>query len=103
MSKIRIEKNYKKISELLNKNIDLEYDLLLKKAIRFWFKDVNIGSKKNPNIVTSKIMVYKDVFMDEDTKEKIIIERNRYIEVNGVRCDEFLNPLVYYKPEDIKA
>jgi len=97
MSESKIKKNYEKIVSLLNQNVELEYKELLKKAKKFWEKEINIGSRKQPKMVLVKIMVYDDFFIDEDTKEKIKIERNRHIEVDGVPCDQFLNPLPKYE------
>lgn len=48
MSELKIKKNKDKILKLLNENIDLKYNLDLKKFKRFSEEIINIGSKKEP-------------------------------------------------------
>lgn len=81
----KIERNKIKIVKLLNENIDLEFKALMKKFVRTYKKELNLGTKKNPNIIIAKYGVFYQYFTDEDTGKKIRIERNAMIEINGER------------------
>jgi len=95
MSKIcgKIEKNQIRIVELLNQNIDYRYQLNLEKAKTFEIIE-NHGKKV-------KVAVFPQNFQDEDSKEVVIIQRKMPVEVDGVKCDEFANPLKYFTINDI--
>ena len=60
MSALKIQKNKEKIVKLLNENIDLEYNLDLKRYKRFSEEVKNIGSKKEPKEVKVKIYANKE-------------------------------------------
>lgn len=98
----RIENNKRKIVDLLNKNIDLEYQLLLKRCHRFHEKEVNLGSKKLPKMAIVKYGCWYEWFKDEDKPEEkgVRIERNQVIEVNGKKANGF-RLIEYYTTQDI--
>jgi len=101
MSELKIKRNKEKIVSLLNLNIDLKRKLLISKAKRFWEKDENFGTKKQPDIRKTKFMVYIEFFFDEDTGEKISIERNQRIEIDGKPCNEWGKEIKYFTINDI--
>lgn len=101
MSELKIKKNKEKIVKLLNETINLEYDLLLKSLKRVYLKSENIGSKKEPNIIPLKIGVRTEFFEDEDTGEKIEIERNIIIERNGIKTLNGWSEIKYYTIDDV--
>lgn len=102
MSTKRIENNKKKIVDLLNKNIDLEYQLILKRCHRFFEEERNFGTSKNPIMKTVKFGCWLEFFKDEDYPDKkgVRIERKQPIEVDGIKTDGF-QKLSYFTIEDI--
>ncbi|GGB82824.1 hypothetical protein GCM10007424_23570 [Flavobacterium suaedae] len=83
----RIKKNLEKVVTLLNKNIDLEYALMLEAAERFTHEEINVGTKKKPVIRKVKIMHYTENFTDEDTGDTVPIQRKWICEVDGRKSD----------------
>ena len=101
MSEVRIRKNKEKIVELLNKNIDLEYQLLVKSMKKTYDKEFNIGTKKEPKIANVTFGMWYEYFKDEDRPDKPIrIERNMPIAIDG-KPSNYYRLLTYYKLEDI--
>ena len=104
MSKLKITRNKEKIVKLLNENIDLEYNLKLKRFHRISEEIKTIGSKKIK--FESKVKIgwwfewHKDED-DEDPKSKgVKIERCQIIEIDGVKSDHW-NRLSYYSVADV--
>lgn len=102
MSKLKIKSNKEKIVKLLNANIDLEYKLLLKSMKRTYEKEMNIGTRKKPEIANVTFVVWHQWFKDEDKPKSkgIKIERNMPIAING-KPSNYYTPLSYYSIEDI--
>ena len=104
MSALKIQKNKEKIVKLLNENIDLEYNLDLKRNKRFSEEVKNIGSKKEPKEVKVKIGHWFEWFYDEDfpndKKHAVKIERSEICEVDGIKSNHW-NKIKYYSIEDI--
>lgn len=102
MSQLKIKKNKEKIVKLLNENIDLEYKLLVKSMKKIYDKEVDIGSKKQPNIANVTFGMWEEWFKDEDRPNErgVKIERNMPIAVNGVPTN-YYQPLRYYSVDDI--
>ena len=100
MSKLKINRNKEKIVKLLNENIDLEYNLRLKLYHRFSEENRDLGTKKKPQFYKIKIGHWFECFKDEDTDEKIKIERNEIIEIDGVKSNHW-NRLTYYTVADV--
>lgn len=99
----KIDKNKLQIMKLLNENIDLNYELNLKKFSRFSEKTSNFGTRRKPNMVTCKIGHYFQYFTDEedDNKGTIKIERSEVVEFGGLKCDDWRNPLKYYTIDNL--
>jgi hypothetical protein len=104
MSELKIKRNKEKISKLLNQNIDLDYNLNLKRFKRFSEEIVNIGSKKEPKEIKVKIGYWTELFYDEDypkdKKHAIKIERRQIIEVEGQKSNGW-DKITYYSADDI--
>jgi hypothetical protein len=102
MSKVRILKNKQKIVELLNKNIDLQYNLLLKTFHKTYEKEANLGTKKEPKTVIVKIGCWDEWFKDEDkpNEKGVKIERQRVIEIDGKRSN-YWSEIKYYTVDDL--
>ena len=102
MSTLKIHKNKEKIVELLNKNIDLEYSLMLKSAISIEDVEINMGSRRNPRMVNGKKMLWHEWFKNEDRPDEkgIRITRNQIIEIEGQKSNGF-NKIKYYTIADI--
>lgn len=102
MSEFKIKKNKEKIVKLLNENIDLEYNLDLKRYKRFSEEVKNVGSKKEPKEVKVKIGHWFEWFKDEDrpNEKGIKIERSQIVEINGQKSNHW-NLLTYYTINDI--
>ena len=104
MSELKIKKNKEKILKLLNENIDLEYNLGLKKFKRFSEEIINIGSKKEPKEVKVRIGFWIEWFYDEDypkdKKHAIKIERKKIIEVEGQKSCGW-DKITYYNIDEI--
>ena len=83
----KILKNKEKIVALVNNNMDLEYELMLKQAKRFEECEVQIGTKKNPKKVPAKMMYWYEWFKDDDRPNErgVRIERKQLIEIDGKR------------------
>jgi hypothetical protein len=98
----RIENNKRKIVELLNKNIDLEYRLFLKRCHRFSEEERNFGTAKEPIMKTVKFGCWWEWFKDEDKPDErgVRIERKQPIEVNGIKTHGF-QPISYFTINDI--
>ena len=104
MSKVienKILRNKEKIVKLLNENIDLKYNLNLKKFLHFSEETINVGTKKVPSMVKVKMAHWKEFFIDEDTpKNPISIERKNIIEVEGKKSYGW-EKIKYYFVEDL--
>ena len=104
MSELKINRNKEKIVNLLNQNIDLEYNLLLKTFHRYSLEVKNIGTKKDPKQVTVKNGYWFEWHKDEDDENPkskgIKIERCQIIEIDGVKSDHW-NRLSYYSIADV--
>ncbi len=102
MSALKIQKNKEKIVKLLNENIDLEYNLDLKRYKRFSEEVKNIGSKKEPKEVKVKIGHWFEWFKDEDrpNEKGVKIERSQIIEIDGQKSDQW-NRIKYYSVADV--
>ncbi|WP_324069846.1 MAG: hypothetical protein RSE15_04900 [Flavobacterium sp.] len=106
MSRIqnKIDKNKVKIVELLNQNIDLKYELKLKRFTRFSEEIKQLGTKKEPKEVKIKIGHWNEFFYDEDfpkdKKHAVKIERKEICEVDGERSNHW-KKITYYTIEDI--
>lgn len=98
----RIDNNKRKIVELLNKNIDLEYKSMLKRCHRFFEEQRNFGTSKNPIMKTVKFGCWYEWFKDEDypNEKGVRIERKQPVSVNGIKTDGF-QPLSYFTIDDI--
>lgn len=98
----RIENNKKKVVDLLNANIDLEYRLFLKKCHRFHKKEVNFGSNKEPKICIVKYGSWYEWFKDEEKPDEkgVRIERNQAVEINGKKSNGH-RLIEYFTIEDI--
>lgn len=100
----KINSNKAKIVAMLNQNIDLNYQLTLKKFKRIYEEQKNIGSKKQPSFVKVKIGCWNEFFKDsdypDDPTKGVTIERNTIIEVDGQRSYGY-QKLTYYKTDDI--
>jgi propanediol dehydratase large subunit len=103
MSVLKIEKNKEKIVKLINENIDLQYNLDLKRFSRFSEETRQIGSKKEPKEVKLKIGHWFEWFYDEDypkdKKRAVKIERSQIIEIDGQKSDHW-NKIKYYSISD---
>ena len=103
MSLLKIEKNKAKIVKLINENIDLQYNLDLKRFKRFSEEIKNIGSKKEPKEVKVKKGHWFEWFYDEDfpndKKHAVKIERSQIIEIDGEKSDHW-NRIKYYSIDD---
>lgn len=97
-----IENNKKKIVELLNKNIDLQYQGFLNKCHRFYEKEVNIGSKKEPKLVIAKYGCWYEWFKDESEPRNkgVRIERKSVVSVDGEKSNGF-RLIEYFTIDDI--
>jgi hypothetical protein len=100
MSALKIQKNKEKIVKLLNENIDLEYNLDLKRYKRFSEDVKNIGSKKEPKEVKVKIGHWIEKCTDEGTGEVLKLERSMIIEIDGQKSDHW-NKIKYYTVADV--
>jgi len=104
MSEIKIKKNKEKIVKLLNENVDLEYNLRIKKFTRVSEQIKNIGTKKKPKIVNLKLGHWFEWFYDEDypndKKQAAKIERSQAYEVEGKKSDHWIL-IEYYTIDDI--
>lgn len=100
MSVLKIQKNKEKIVKLLNENIDLEYNLTVKSMKKIYEKEINVGSKKAPEIVNATFGMWYEYFKDEDTDKKVKIERNNIIAINGKKSDGW-QIIEYYTVNDI--
>jgi hypothetical protein len=104
MSKLKIQKNKEKIVKLLNENIDLEYNLKLKRFNRISEELKNIGTKKEPNEVPIKIGHWNEVFYDDEfpkeKKHSVKIERNEIVEINGRKTNHW-KIIEYYTIDDL--
>ena len=93
MSQLKINKNKEKIVKLLNDNIDLEYQLRLKRFKRFSEKIVSIGPKKEPKDVLVKYGHWPEWFYDEDypndKKHAVKIERSEICEIDGEKSNHW--------------
>lgn len=96
----KIQQKREKVAKLLNEIIDLQYEQQLKSAIRFEERIINFGRKKNPKEKKCRVMFYNEVFIDEDTKKKIKVERQQIVEIDGQKSFDW-NIIEYYKPQDI--
>ena len=98
----RIENNKRKVCDLLNKNIDLEYKSLLKRCHRFHEKEINLGTKKEPKMVIAKYGCWYEWFKDEDKPDEkgVRIERNVVVSINGKKSNGY-RLIEYYEPKDI--
>ena len=95
MSKLKIEKNKEKIANLLNQNIDLEYNMNLKRFKKFTEKIVNIGTRKEPKKVLVKFGHWYDLMGDG-----VKIERSEPVEIDGKKSDSWF-VLRYFRAEHI--
>ena len=102
MSELKIQKNKEKIVKLLNENIDLEYNLDLKRYKRFSEEVKNIGSKKEPKEVKVKIGHWFEWIKDEDrpNEKGVKIECSQIIEIDGQKSDHW-NRIKYYSVADV--
>lgn len=106
MSRIqnKIDKNKAKIVELLNQNIDLNYELKLKRFTRFSEQIKQVGTKKEPKEVKIKIGHWFEWFYDsdypKDKKHAVKIERNEIIEVDGQKSNHW-QKIIYYTIENL--
>ncbi len=104
MSELKIKRNKEKILKLLNQNIDLEYNLNLKRFKRFSEEIVNIGSKKEPKEVKVKIGYWIEWFYDtdypNDKRHAVKIERKEIVEVEGQKSNGW-NKITYYSADNI--
>ena len=104
MSELKIKKNKDKIVKLLNENVDLEYNLELKRFKSFSEETRNIGSKKEPKEVKVKIGHWFEWFYDEDfpkdKKHACKIERSQIIEIDGQKSNHW-NRISYYTIADV--
>ena len=104
MSQIKINRNKEKIVKLLNKNIDLEYNLRLKTFHKISLEVKNVGAKKEQKQVTVKIGWWFEWHKDEDDEDPkskgVKIERCHIIEIDGVKSDHW-NRLSYYSVDDV--
>lgn len=100
MSRLKIQKNKEKILKLVNENIDLEYNLTVKSMKKIYEKEMNAGSKKEPKMVMATFGMWYEYFKDEDTGEKIKIERNNIIAIDGKPSDGW-RLIKHYTIDDI--
>ena len=104
MSKIKLAKiqsNKEKALKLLNENIDLEYEIILKSFHRTSEIQQNFGTKKNPRFGMMKLGYKFENFKDEDTNEIIQLERTIVYEVEGKPTIDQWNPIRYYTISDV--
>lgn len=88
----RYVENQKDIIRLTNSNIDLQYSATLLFAKRFDEEEITYKpTKDSKETKTSKVrvMVFDQTFDDEETKEKITVERKKIIEIDGQRSDGY--------------
>ena len=104
MSKLKIERNKQKIVDLLNKNIDLQYQLKIKSFTSFSEKEINIGTKVQSKKVIVKIGHWFEWFYDEDypndKKHAVKIERSSIYEIDGQKSNHW-NKITYFTIDDI--
>lgn len=104
MSKLKIKKNKERIIKILNENIDLEYKLRLKRYTRFSEGIKNLGTKKEPKEVKTKIGHWFEWFYDEDypndKKHAVKIERSEIYEIGGDKSNHW-NKITYFTTDDI--
>ncbi|MEM6686486.1 MAG: hypothetical protein AAF617_11950 [Bacteroidota bacterium] len=96
----RITENKKLIVKALNENIDLNYELTLRKGKSFENKKMNRGTTRKPDFVNVKLMHYDQQFMDEDTGKPFTIERLHIVEIEGKKSDGW-KPIEYYSLENL--
>lgn len=103
MSALKIQKNKEKIVNLLNENIDLEYNLRLKSFTKFSEKEATF-SKKDKTPIKLKIGHWFEWFYDEDfpkdKKHAVKIERSEIFEVDGIKSNHW-NKIKYYSVENV--
>jgi hypothetical protein len=103
MSQTKIKKNKEKIVKILNENIDLEYNLRLKRFERFSEKVATV-SKKDLTPINLKIGHWFEWFYDEDfpsdKKHAVKIERNEIYEIDGQKSNHW-NKIKYYSIENV--
>lgn len=98
----RIEAKKSKIAKLMNELIDLHYEKMLKGAKRFEIAEVNMGTRKEPEMKTCKRMYWDEWFKDEDRPNErgVKVERSQLVEIDGKKSFGW-NVIHYYKPQDI--
>lgn len=89
MSLLRISKNKEKIVKLLNANIDLQYKIDLKSFKKIYEKQIDIGPKRHPKIVTATLGMWYEYYKDESepNSKPLRLERNKIIAINGQPSD----------------
>ena len=87
MSHSKILRNKQKIVQLLNENIDLNYNVNLKTFKSVYEENRNIGTKKKPNFKLLKFGIWDEGFKDTDTDEVVSVERKSIIEIDGQKSD----------------
>lgn len=104
MSELKIKSNKEKIVKLLNENIDLEYESRLKKFTRFSETIRQIGTKKEPKEVLTKIGHWFEYFYDSDypndKKRAVKVERSEICEIDGQKSNHW-NKITYYTIDDV--
>lgn len=98
--KNEFDKNQKSIVELLNRNIDIQYELELLKAEEILEEERIMGKGKRKRTYLLKIMKWKETFYDKDSGEGADIERSKIIEVDGKKSDGW-RIIKYYSFNDI--
>jgi len=96
----KFKKNAEKIKELLNENINLRYEKNLLYADKIIEDEINIGTKKKPELKKVTKKVWKEGFTDEDTQEVVYIDRQEIVAVDGIKSDGW-RELKYYTLDDI--
>ena len=103
MSQTKIQKNKEKIVKLLNENIDLNYNLKIKRFSRFSEKVVTV-SKKDKTPINLKLGHWFEFFYDEDypndKKHAVKIERSEIYEIDLQKSNHW-NKIKYYSIDDI--
>lgn len=98
---LKIQKNKEKIVQLLNQNIDLNYEINLNFFRKTYSETRNIGTEKSPKFKDVKIGCWFDTYTDESNSNyPVKIERFQIIEVDGKRSDGW-QPLKYYTIDSI--